>query len=178
LFKRLTDASTNMTEDQLEQEAPADTQALHGGASGCRNRTLHQMFLLINLGERAGAGVPKIRSGWEQEGHGLRLFDSFEPFDQTVLEMTWSASNLAVSSEAAGTGSPIGSPISSPISSSKTEDRILQMLRDDPKYSARQLGDALGISKRAVLKQIDKLKQQGRLTRIGSAKGGHWEVLN
>src|SRR5690606_30699497 len=40
-------------------------QALHGGASDCRNRTLHQMFLLINLGERAGSGVPKIRSGWE-----------------------------------------------------------------------------------------------------------------
>lgn len=140
------------------------------------------MFLLINLGERAGSGVPKIRSGWEQEGHGLRLFDRFEPFDQTVLEMTWSASSLTVSSEVTGTGSPIRSPISSsissPVGSPKTEDRILQMLRDDPKYSAQQLGDALGISKRAVLKQIEKLKQQGRLSRIGSAKGGHWKVLN
>ncbi len=145
-------------------------QALHGGASDCRNRTLHQMFLLINLGERAGSGVPKIRSGWEQEGHGLRLFDSFEPFDQTVLEMTWSKSTLAVTSEVTDT--------SSPISSSKTEDRILQMLREDPKLSTQQLGDALGISKRAVLKQIEKLKEQGRLSRIGSAKGGHWEVLN
>lgn len=149
-------------------------QALHGGASDCRNRTLHQMFLLINLGERAGSGVPKIRSGWEHAGHGLCLFDSFEPFDQTVLEMTWRASDLAISSAAAGSGSPIGSPIGS----SKTEDRIIQMLRDDPKYSAQQLGEALCISKRAVLKQIEKLKQQGRLARIGSAKGGHWEVLN
>lgn len=152
-------------------------QALHGGASDCRNRTLHQMFLLINLGERAGSGLPKIRSGWAQEGHELRLFDSFEPFDQTVLEMTWNASSLAVSAEVTDTGSPISSPIGSPIGSSKTEDRILQMLRDDPKRSAQQLGDALGISKRAVLKQIEKLKQQGRLSRIGSAKGGHWEVL-
>ena len=88
--------------------------------------------------------------------------------------MTWSASDLVVSSEVAGTGSPIGSPIGS----SKTEDRILQMLRDDPKYSAQQLANTLGISKRAVLKQIEKLKKQGRLSRIGSAKGGHWEVLN
>lgn len=120
----------------------------------------------------AHPGLPKIRSGWEREGHSLRLHDSFEPFDQTVLEMTWNASSLAVSSEVTDTGSPI----SSPISSSKTEDRILQMLRDDPKYSAQQLGDALEISKRAVLKQIEKLKQQGRLSRIGSAKGGHWEV--
>ena len=52
------------------------------------------------------------------------------------------------------------------------------MLREDPKLSTQQLGDALGISKRAVLKQIEKLKEQGRLSRIGSAKGGHWEVLN
>ncbi|MCE1180858.1 MAG: winged helix-turn-helix transcriptional regulator [Rhodocyclales bacterium] len=149
-------------------------QALHGGTSDCRNRTLHQMFLLINLGERAGSGVPKIHSGWAQEGHGLRLFDSFEPLEQTVLEMSWNKSTPAATGEMPSPGSPIGSPIGSP----KTEDRILQMLRDDPRHSVQQLGDALGISKRAVLKQIEKLKQQGRLSRIGSAKGGHWEVLN
>jgi predicted HTH transcriptional regulator len=33
-----------------------------------------------------------------------------------------------------------------------------------------------GISNRAVLKQIDKLKKSGILRRIGPAKGGHWEV--
>lgn len=44
-------------------------------------------------------------------------------------------------------------------------------------FVPQQMGDALGISKRAVLKQIEKLKQQGRLNRIGSAKGGHWEVV-
>jgi predicted HTH transcriptional regulator len=43
-------------------------QALRGGESDCRNRTLHQMFLMINLGERAGSGLPKIRQGWEVEG--------------------------------------------------------------------------------------------------------------
>ena len=64
-------------------------QALHGGASDCRNRTLHQMFLLINLGERAGSGLPKIRAGWEAAGHSLSLFDAYLPFDQTSLEMVW-----------------------------------------------------------------------------------------
>jgi biotin operon repressor len=39
------------------------------------------------------------------------------------------------------------------------------------------LGNAIGISKRAILKQIDKLKEQGRLRRIGPAKGGYWEVI-
>jgi predicted HTH transcriptional regulator len=148
-------------------------QALHGGASDCRNRTLHQMFLFINLGERAGSGLPKIRAGWEAAGNILRLFDSCEPFDQTLLEMEWVPPSLTDSIETAVKGSPISSPISSP----KTEDKILHQLRENPQCSTQQLGDALGISKRAVLKQIEKLKQQGRLARIGSSKGGHWQVL-
>ncbi len=64
-------------------------QALRGGESDCRNRTLHQLFLMINLGERAGSGIPKIRQGWETDGGHLHLFDSFEPYDQTRLEMSW-----------------------------------------------------------------------------------------
>lgn len=148
-------------------------QALHGGASDCRNRTLHQLFLLINLGERAGSGLPKIRAGWVAEGQVMRLSDTVEPFDQTVLEMDWAVVASANSTDASGISSPIGSPISSP----KTEDKILQLLVENPQCSTQQLGDALGISKRAVLKQIEKLKQEERLARIGPPKGGYWQVL-
>lgn len=140
-------------------------QALHCGASDCRNRTLHQLFLFINLGERAGSGLPKIRAGWEAVGNIMRLSDSCEPFDQTLLEMDWVVSSLMNAIETAVKSSP------------KTEEKILQQLRENPQCSTQQLGNVLGISKRAVLKQIEKLKQQGRLARIGSAKGGHWQVL-
>ena len=74
-------------------------QALAGGASDCRNRTLHQMFLFINLGERAGSGLPKIRSGWEDMGHEVRLADSFEPYEQTTLEMNWGLGFSGVSTD-------------------------------------------------------------------------------
>jgi ATP-dependent DNA helicase RecG len=59
-------------------------QALRGGESDCRNQTLHQLFLMINLGERAGSGLPKIRQGWEGHGGNLRLFDAFEPYDSPI----------------------------------------------------------------------------------------------
>lgn len=68
------------------------------------------------------------------------------------------------------------SEISSPKSSPKTEDQIIQFLRQNGSLTTEDLGKAIGISKRAVLKQIDKLKAQGRLRRVGPAKGGHWEV--
>ena len=66
---------------------------------------------------------------------------------------------------------------SSPISSPKTEDRIIELIRQDAVVSAESLGEALGITKRAVLKQIAKLKSRGRLRRVGPAKGGYWEVI-
>ncbi|MFZ3114295.1 MAG: HTH domain-containing protein [Syntrophales bacterium] len=67
--------------------------------------------------------------------------------------------------------------MSSPNSSPKTEDRIIELLRQDSSITTEELGKTIGISKRAVLKQIDKLKEQGRLRRIGPARGGHWEVV-
>ena len=66
---------------------------------------------------------------------------------------------------------------SSPKSSPKTELQIIELMRENASITTEQLGEALGITKRAVLKQIEKLKDQGRLQRVGSARGGHWEVL-
>lgn len=39
-------------------------QVLQGGTSDCRNRLMHQMFLLIGRGGRGGSGRPKIFCGW------------------------------------------------------------------------------------------------------------------
>jgi len=40
-----------------------------------------------------------------------------------------------------------------------------------------QLAKIIGITRRAILKQINKLKNQKRLRRVGPDKGGHWEVV-
>ena len=42
-------------------------QVIRGGESDCRNRILHQMFLLIGLGERGGSGMPRIYGGWKSQ---------------------------------------------------------------------------------------------------------------
>lgn len=57
-----------------------------------------------------------------------------------------------------------------------TDDRIIALLRENPYHTAKTLGASLGISDKGVEKQLAKLKSQGRLRRIGPAKGGSWEV--
>jgi ATP-dependent DNA helicase RecG len=62
-------------------------QVLQGGTSDCRNRLMHQMFLMIGLGERGGSGVPKIYSGWRsQHWRPPALYEKSDP-EQTLLEL-------------------------------------------------------------------------------------------
>jgi len=38
------------------------------------------------------------------------------------------------------------------------------------------LASVLGITQRAVEKQLASLKKQGKIERVGSKRAGHWEV--
>ncbi|TSJ53589.1 AAA family ATPase [Atlantibacter subterranea] len=63
--------------------------AVKGGESDCRNRRMHQMFLMIGAGERAGSGVPKIMSGWKWANlRTPKLYEKTEPSEQTLLELS------------------------------------------------------------------------------------------
>ena len=63
--------------------------AIKGGESDCRNRRVHQMFLMIGAGERAGSGIPKIISGWQWANWRTpKLYEKSEPSEQTLLELS------------------------------------------------------------------------------------------
>ena len=67
-----------------------------------------------------------------------------------------------------------GSEKSSGISSEK----ILALIAKDTRISAKALAEKLGVSSRTIEKQLAKLKAAGKLSRIGAAKGGSWQVNN
>lgn len=66
---------------------------------------------------------------------------------------------------------------SSEKSSEKTENKIFEMMRINKKVTIAELAKSIGISTRAVEKQISALKENNRIKRIGPDKGGYWEVL-
>ena len=60
-----------------------------GGESDPRNKSLMKMFNLINIGERAGSGVPNIFNVWNDEGFVEPVIDErFDP-DRTVLSLSF-----------------------------------------------------------------------------------------
>jgi ATP-dependent DNA helicase RecG len=61
-------------------------------------------------------------------------------------------------------------------SSGKSSGKILEQLAATPDMTIPQLAKELGLSTRAVEKQLAKLQQDNQLQRIGPARGGHWQV--
>ena len=60
-------------------------RALRGGKSDPRNKGLMKMFNLIDIGERAGSGVPDICNTWEDNDFKPpQIIESLNP-DRTTL---------------------------------------------------------------------------------------------
>ena len=59
----------------------------------------------------------------------------------------------------------------------KSSEIILELLKENPKLSAKKLSEKIGITSRAVEKQLASLVEKGFIKREGSPKGGHWEIL-
>jgi ATP-dependent DNA helicase RecG len=41
-----------------------------------------------------------------------------------------------------------------------------------------ELAELIGVTTRAIEKQIEKLKKTKKIRRVGADKGGYWEILN
>ncbi len=59
----------------------------------------------------------------------------------------------------------------------ENEEKILDIINKDVFVTISDISKSLDISTNAVENNISKLKKKGLLKRIGSAKGGHWEII-
>lgn len=59
----------------------------------------------------------------------------------------------------------------------KSDQKILSILKKNNKITIRELCEKTELSESGVKKIIKKLKDDNLLKRIGSLKGGHWEII-
>jgi ATP-dependent DNA helicase RecG len=58
------------------------------------------------------------------------------------------------------------------------QQKIIDSIKADNPITARTLALKIGISQRKVEENLAKLKNLGIPKRIGSAKGGHWKIID
>jgi len=59
----------------------------------------------------------------------------------------------------------------------KTDKQLILLLSERLRMTIPELAEALEMTTQGIEKQIAKLRREGRLRRVGPAKGGHWEVM-
>lgn len=59
----------------------------------------------------------------------------------------------------------------------ENSQKILAAIRKNPLAGRRELAELLGLSDSLVRSQMERLKKLGSIRRVGSDKGGHWEVI-
>ena len=85
-----------------------------------------KMFNLINVGERAGSGLPRIRTVWQKQGwQEPKIVESFHP-DRTTLLLPLAANKAAAKSGDKKVAAKSGGKSSS--ISEKRKNDILQYL--------------------------------------------------
>lgn len=60
----------------------------------------------------------------------------------------------------------------------KSREKIIALLSNDNTLTMAAIAKEIGITQKAVEKQIARLKADGIIKRIGPDKGGHWLVIN
>lgn len=127
--------------------------AFQDGLSDPRNMTLIHLFHLIQVGNRSGSGLRKIRSAWKRHGWRVpELRESFGP-DKTILLLPFSVEERNGGSEE--------NPYREREEYERKKLAVLEYLTFYVTGTAEELAKAFGISKFAVEKVLSAMKEEG-----------------
>ena len=74
-----------------------------------------------------------------------------------------------------GVEKTVGIPVEK--SSLKSSLKILRLIENNNNITFDEMATETGLTRRAVIKNTNKLKKDGVLIRVGPDKGGHWEIV-
>jgi ATP-dependent DNA helicase RecG len=114
-----------------------------------------------------GRGTNRVLAMCKAQGVAQPVFEERSGF----LIVTFKAQMVT------GAVSEEGTQKSSQKGTQKSAQKILSLIQTTPSITIEQLAAELGITDRAVKKQLHNLKKQDRLKRIGPDRGGHWEAV-
>lgn len=150
-----------------------------GGHSVCRNPVIQKMFVFLGIGEKGGTGADVIAKGWKDNGWSIPTVEEKSNPDriETCLKLEGNI-NGTTETPADTTETTTETPSVTTETSADTTETILKIISNNPKVTAKGIASVCGITEDGVAYHIKKLKQSGRIIRIGGSRnGGEWKVV-
>lgn len=138
------------------------------GGSKIRNRCIAEVFSRMRIIESWGTGVKRMFSSCREYGiKEPELKEIGDSFRVNLYRPSYSEVHQS---------SPKSSPKSSPMKLNATQQKIVNMIADNSKITQTVMAERLGITARAVKKNIKELAEMNVLERVGTARSGYWNL--
>ena len=118
----------------------------------------------MNMVEQVGSGIGRILKDMENIGLPPPVYKTVGLFTVVFMRTSSEIEKLAIEANAE--------------TRVKTRVKILAAISKNNKITRDELATQLGITIKGIDWQIKKMKEEGLLNRIGSDKGGYWELID
>jgi len=129
-----------------------------GKKSISRNPLLFSLFKSADLVEKVGSGIGRMRKAMKQAGLPAPKFE-FTNFFTVIFKRPPTPQKITQKT------------------TQKTTQKILELIKENPKITRKELAEKIGISEDGIKFNLNQLKKQNKIKRVGPDKGGYWEIL-
>ena len=153
-----------------------------GDISSRRNEIIADMFARLDVIEKAGTGILRIRKAMREEGLKPPVFETKADFFKVILYRphgTQPSEARDAKSQTKKTKKDTAKKTKIKTTQESAADKILDLIKERPKITKKEIAEALGgITPDGVKYHLNKLVAGGKIKRIGLTKNAHWEVCS
>jgi predicted HTH transcriptional regulator len=158
-------------------------EAICGGLSSPRNSTIMTMFTLLDIGEKAGSGVPSIFKAWEEQEWDMPVYTEMNEPDRTILTlkfMTSSDKQVSTADDknkvAIKNKKSKSSDKQEAIKSKNQKKAILKLIRQQDEVKSSDLIDVLNVSEQRIRRLLLEMVNEGVIISLGSNRNRRYRL--
>ena len=167
------DIKVAIYDDMVEITSPGllppsiDYSAMESRQSDARNKVIAPVFKRLGIIDQWGNGLkliadeireyPEIEMRWKEVGLSFQVQFVKKNYNEDVGDVGDVGDNVG----------DVGD----------LESHLLNLIRQNKDLSTKDIAKTLSISKRHCERLIAELKRKGKLSRVGNAKTGYWQVI-
>jgi predicted HTH transcriptional regulator len=150
------------------------------------------MFGFVNVGERAGSGIDKIMTAWEEQNWEKPKFEVSLRAERVTLNLevgqvvyipgvtdlrdeSYATQDTTQATQATTQDTTQATQTATKVNG--IQDRLLLLISENGELSQKEMALRLGENYNTVKYYILQMKEKGIIERVGTSQKGHWKVL-
>lgn len=167
-------------DDRIEVLSPGmlygglDIATAKHGKSTCRNEAIAEAFHYMKIVEAWGTGIPRIIARCKEYGLPEPIFEEFgDGFMVTMIRKPTKPTKPTNQTNQTNQLESINENSGDNVS---VEKKLIILLKQQPDITTKEIMKTLGITNNQVKYYIKKLKDDGKIKRVGTNRKGFWGI--